>query len=118
MANSKDGWRRDRRPRRRGFDDDDSAPTRGGGVWSPPSRAFDDATPRPSRGPVPGFGPEVGAVVKRFDAERGFGFVRVEDGSGGDAFLHVSALQRAGIETVGPGQRLRVRVARGRRGRR
>ncbi len=117
MANSKDDWRRDRRSRRRGFDDD-NAPTHGssGGWSSPPSRAFNDTASRSSRGPVPGFGPEVGAVVKRFDAERGFGFVRVEDGAGNDAFLHVSALQRAGADAVAPGQRLRVRVGQGQKG--
>ncbi len=65
---------------------------------------------------MPGFGPEVGAVVKRFDAERGFGFVRVEDGAGNDAFLHVSALQRAGTDAVAPGQRLRVRVGQWQKG--
>jgi CspA family cold shock protein len=117
MANSNRDWRRDRRPRRRGFDDD-AAPSYGGGTgWpSPPSRSSDAPPPRRHGGPVPGFGPEVGAVVKRFDAERGFGFVRVEDGAGNDAFLNVSALQRAGADAVAPGQRLRVRVGQGQKG--
>ncbi|WP_439596215.1 cold-shock protein [Falsiroseomonas sp.] len=60
-------------------------------------------------------GPEVGAVVKRFDPERGFGFVAVE-GGGGDAFLHISVLQRAGADTVAPGTKLRVRTGQGERG--
>jgi CspA family cold shock protein len=53
--------------------------------------------------------------VKRFDPERGFGFVAL-DGSEGDAFLHISALQRAGLEAVSPGTRLRVRVEQGQKG--
>jgi CspA family cold shock protein len=54
-------------------------------------------------------------VVKRFDAERGFGFVALDGGSG-DAFLHISALQKAGMDAVAPGARLRVRVGQGQRG--
>jgi CspA family cold shock protein len=38
------------------------------------------------------------------------------DGSEGDAFLHISALQRAGLEAVSPGTRLRVRVEQGQKG--
>ncbi len=54
-------------------------------------------------------------MVTRFDAGRGFGFVAL-DGGAGDAFLHVSVLQRAGAEAVAPGTRLRVRVGRGQKG--
>jgi len=60
-------------------------------------------------------GPETGAVVKWFNAEKGFGFVEVEGGSG-DAFLHVSVLQRAGADSVAPGAQLRVRVGPGQKG--
>jgi CspA family cold shock protein len=60
-------------------------------------------------------GPETGAVVKWFNPEKGFGFVEVEGGSG-DAFLHVSVLQRAGADTVAPGANLRVRVGPGQKG--
>ena len=54
-------------------------------------------------------------MVKRFDPDRGFGFVALEGGAG-DAFLHISALQRAGADVVTPGTRLRVRVGGGERG--
>jgi CspA family cold shock protein len=60
-------------------------------------------------------GPETGAVVKWFNAEKGFGFVEVEGGSG-DAFLHVSVLQRVGADAVAPGAALRVRVGPGQKG--
>ncbi len=41
--------------------------------------------------------------VKWFDAKKGFGFITPDDG-GKDAFLHVSALQVASIETISDGQ--------------
>lgn len=102
----KDSWR-SRRPRKRGFDDD--FPPQDGGWAPPPSFA-------PSSRPMASFGgPETGAVVKWFNAEKGFGFVEVSGGSG-DAFLHVSVLQRAGAESVAPGANLRVRVGPGQKG--
>ncbi len=105
----KDSWR-SRRPRKRGFDDDFPMPD--GGGWAPPSPSF-----APSRPPMASFsnGPETGAVVKWFNAEKGFGFVEVAGGSG-DAFLHVSVLQRAGADAVAPGANLRVRVGPGQKG--
>ena len=60
-------------------------------------------------------GPETGAIVKWFNAEKGFGFVELE-GGGGDAFLHVSVLSRAGHQTVQPGAQLRVLVSPGQKG--
>jgi CspA family cold shock protein len=41
--------------------------------------------------------------VKWFDAKKGFGFITPDDG-GKDAFLHVSALQAANIQSVNDGQ--------------
>ena len=41
--------------------------------------------------------------VKWFDAKKGFGFITPDDG-GKDAFLHVSALQAANIQTINDGQ--------------
>ena len=60
-------------------------------------------------------GPETGAVVKWFNGEKGFGFVELE-GGGGDAFLHISVLSRAGYQTVSPGATLRVSVSPGQKG--
>jgi cold shock protein len=92
-----------REPRRRGFDDDDFAPRRGG--FSPP--------PRPARLPS---GPPVVATVKWFNAEKAFGFAELADGSG-DAFLHAAVLERSG-HPVGlePGTTLKVRVGPGHKG--
>ena len=41
--------------------------------------------------------------VKWFDAKKGFGFITPDDG-GKDAFLHVSALQAAGVQSINDGQ--------------
>ena len=41
--------------------------------------------------------------IKWFDAKKGFGFISPDDGSK-DAFLHVSALQAANIQSVNDGQ--------------
>ncbi|MBU8541143.1 cold-shock protein [Falsiroseomonas tokyonensis] len=84
-------------------------------MGTPPTPSYaPSAAPRRASAPVAS-GPEVSAVVKRFDPERGFGFVAVE-GGGGDAFLHISVLQRAGADTVAPGTKLRVRTGQGERG--
>jgi CspA family cold shock protein len=91
-----------------GFDDD---AYEGGGGWSPPP-AFGGAAPRQ---PSSSFGPETQATVKWFNPEKGFGFVEVSDG-GGDAFLHVNVLERAGTKVVDPGAILRVRTGPGQKG--
>ena len=41
--------------------------------------------------------------VKWFDPKKGFGFITPDDG-GKDAFLHVSALQAANVQSVSDGQ--------------
>ncbi|MBV9748851.1 MAG: CspA family cold shock protein [Acetobacteraceae bacterium] len=68
-----------------------------------------------SRMPSSPPGPETGAVVKWFNAEKGFGFVELEGGAG-DAFLHVSVLSRLGYSTVQPGTPMRVRTSAGQKG--
>jgi CspA family cold shock protein len=56
-----------------------------------------------------GGGAAVDATVKWFNAEKGFGFAEIADGSG-DAFLHVKAIQALGRETIPPGAKLSVQV--------
>ena len=43
--------------------------------------------------------------VKWFDAVRGYGFIKPDDGSG-DVFVHISAVQAAGITQLTDGQKL------------
>jgi CspA family cold shock protein len=56
----------------------------------------------------------VDAIVKRFNAEKGFGFVGVVGGS--DAFLHIRQLEAAGHSSVPEGARVRVRIREGQKG--
>ena len=80
------------------------------------SRRSRPSSQRPGRAPpVIASGPEIGGVVKWFDPGKGFGFVELEDGSG-DAFLHISVVERFGGGTPGPGAPLRVRTGRGPKG--
>jgi cold shock protein len=44
-------------------------------------------------------------TVKWFNSQKGFGFIQPEDG-GGDVFVHISAIQRAGIATLVEGQKV------------
>ncbi len=55
-------------------------------------------------------------VVKWYDAQRGYGFILPNDG-GKDIFVHVTALRRSGIESLEPGQAVRMMVGQARRGR-
>lgn len=44
-------------------------------------------------------------VVKWFNPTKGFGFIQPEQG-GNDVFVHISAVERAGLGTLREGQRL------------
>lgn len=60
-------------------------------------------------------GTQVKARVKWFNAEKGFGFVAPDDGSG-DAFVHASALQKAGLAQLPGGAEIVCDVAYGPKG--
>ena len=79
------------------FDDDN---------YQPPTRNFGYAPPRGPQFDSPS-GPPVRATVKWYNPDKGFGFVELADGSG-DAFLHVSVVERSGAR-----QRAARRDARG-----
>lgn len=44
-------------------------------------------------------------TVKFFNSDKGFGFIAPESG-GPDAFVHISAVERAGMGTLSPDQRI------------
>src|SRR3954449_5891904 len=54
-------------------------------------------------------------TVKWFNAEKGFGFIQPESG-GPDAFVHISAVERAGMDTLREGDRVRYELVRGNNG--
>lgn len=57
----------------------------------------------------------VTATVKWFNASKGFGFVAPSDGTP-DAFLHISALERAGLSQVAEGATIVCDLGQGNRG--
>lgn len=48
-------------------------------------------------------------TVKWFDPTKGYGFIQPEDGSK-DVFVHISAVERAGLGTLTEGQRVSYEV--------
>jgi cold shock protein len=48
-------------------------------------------------------------TVKWFNAQKGFGFIQPADG-GKDVFVHISAVERAGIGSLQEGQKVRYEV--------
>lgn len=54
-------------------------------------------------------------TVKWFDRKKGYGFITPEDGSK-DAFVHISAVERAGLDELREGQRVEYELQPGRNG--
>ncbi len=54
-------------------------------------------------------------TVKWFNPVKGFGFIEPEDGSK-DAFVHISAVERAGLGTLGEGQKVSYELQPGQNG--
>ena len=54
-------------------------------------------------------------TVKFFNADKGYGFIAPETG-GGDAFVHISAVERAGLSTLQKDQRISYELETDRRG--
>lgn len=54
-------------------------------------------------------------IVKWFNPEKGYGFIRPEDGSA-DVFVHISAVQKAGHSTLAEGARVSYELLPGRSG--
>jgi len=54
-------------------------------------------------------------TVKFFNADKGYGFIAPE-GGGGDAFVHISAVERAGLRTLDKDQRVTYELETDKRG--
>jgi CspA family cold shock protein len=54
-------------------------------------------------------------TVKWFNPSKGFGFIEPEDGSS-DAFVHISAVERAGLTTLSEGQKVTYELQPGQNG--
>ena len=53
-------------------------------------------------------------TVKWFNAQKGYGFIQPE-GGGKDVFVHISAVERAGMSNLNEGQKLSYEVVADRR---
>ena len=54
-------------------------------------------------------------TVKWFNASKGFGFIQPDDGSK-DVFVHVSAVEKAGLSTLKDGQKVEFESVKGQNG--
>jgi CspA family cold shock protein len=50
-------------------------------------------------------------IVKWFDGQKGFGFIQ-PDAGGADVFVHISAVERAGIGALGEGRKIGFEIER------
>ncbi len=55
-------------------------------------------------------------TVKWFNSEKGYGFIQPEDG-GKDVFVHITAVQAAGLQSLNDGQAVQFEMVPGRDGR-
>ncbi|WP_412057620.1 cold-shock protein [Bartonella sp. DGB2] len=53
-------------------------------------------------------------TVKWFNATKGFGFIQPDDG-GADVFVHISAVERSGLNSLNEGQKISYEVLQDRR---
>lgn len=53
-------------------------------------------------------------IVKWFNTTKGFGFIQPDEG-GADVFVHISAVQRAGLNQLDEGQKISYEIVQDRR---
>jgi CspA family cold shock protein len=97
--------------------DRDAGPPRAGGGFGG-DRGGDRGGPGGDRGGAPQrqlTGEKATGTVKFFNAMKGFGFISRDDGQP-DAFVHISAVERAGMTNLNEGDRLQFEIEVDRRG--
>ncbi len=52
-------------------------------------------------------------TVKWFNADKGYGFITPDQG-GGDVFVHISAVERAGLRSLNDGQKISYEIVQNR----
>jgi CspA family cold shock protein len=87
---------------------------RAGGPGGGPGGGFDRGPRGPRPDPVTD-GTRYDGTVKFFNGTKGFGFIARDDG-GADAFVHISAVERAGLASLEPNQRVTFELETDRRG--
>ena len=55
-------------------------------------------------------------TVKWFNPTKGYGFIQPQGGGGKDVFVHISAVERAGLNTLNEGQQVEYELQTGRNG--
>ena len=55
------------------------------------------------------FAMAMSGTVKFFNGERGYGFIKPDDG-GRDVFVHITAVEQAGLKALAEGQRIQFEV--------
>ena len=106
-------YRDHRQPRSDRFDSDQGRESSGPSYFQRRTEGY--AAPPPENTPhSTASSPALDAEVLWFNAEKGFGFARLSDGS--DAFLHMSKLQAAGHTSLPEGAQLKVRIEVGHKG--
>jgi CspA family cold shock protein len=90
---------------------EEQAPQHDGARPERAERGFDRGGPR-DVGPAGSF---VGATVKWFNPDKGYGFVSQSDNAR-DVFIHMVTLRRSGVATLEAGQTVQVRIAEGPKG--
>jgi CspA family cold shock protein len=91
-------------------------PGPGGGGGGGGFRDRGGFAPRQSFESAPAGPPDTSGTVKWYDPVKGFGFISVE-GEAKDLFIHRSVLERAGLRDLAEGERVRVAIVEGRKGR-
>ena len=79
-----------------------------------PSPRFDPRRARASRNAFHGTLPIAVGTVKWFNGQKGYGFIQPDNGDK-DVFVHISAVERAGMDSLQEGQKLTFDIERDRR---